>query len=46
MIHRHDERERRAQCDVYGGQVNLGEIINEQVSGRGTAIHDDQVLDL
>ena len=27
----------------HGGQVNLGEVINEQVGGRGAAIHDDQI---
>ena len=27
----------------HGGQVNLGEIINEQIGGCGAAIHDDQI---
>ena len=33
----------RAHRRQHGGQVNLGEVINEQVGGRGAAIHDDQI---
>jgi hypothetical protein len=33
----------RAHRRQHGGQVNLGEVINEQVGGRGAAIHDDEM---
>jgi len=34
---------RRAEFGQNGRQVNFGEVINEQVGGRGAAIHDDEV---
>ena len=43
MIHRHDERERRAEFGQHGGQVNLHEVVNEQVGGCCAAIHDNKV---
>lgn len=42
VVHRHDERERCTEFGHHGGQINLGEVINEQVRGRGSAIHDDE----
>ena len=30
-------------ADKHGGQVNFGKEVNEQVGGRGTAVHDDQI---
>lgn len=43
VVHRHDERERRTEFGQHGGQVNLSEVINEQVGGRGAAVHDNEV---
>lgn len=43
MIYWHDERECRSHRSQDGGQVNFGEIINEQVGGSGAAIHNDQI---
>ena len=43
MIHRHHKRELRANGGQHGEQVNFSEEFNEQVSGGGTAIHDDKI---
>ena len=42
VSHRQDECERCAHRRQDGGQVNLGEVINKQVGGRGAAIHDNE----
>ena len=43
MIHRHNERERGVEGGQNGGEVNLGEVVEEQVGGCGPAINDDEI---
>ena len=43
VVHRHDQGEFCTERGQHGEQVNFAEEFNEQVGGRGTAVHNDKI---